>query len=57
MRAAISNSIGSAKLKFNDVKDRILVEQVCRIDSVEASTSSSTLNLKSSSIGNDKNSN
>ena len=57
MRAAISNSIGSAKLKFNDVKDRILVEQVCRIDSVEASTSSSTLNLKSNSIGNDKNSN
>ncbi|KAL6338219.1 hypothetical protein AAG906_018476 [Vitis piasezkii] len=55
MGAAISNSIGSAKLKFNDVRDRILVEEVCRIDSGEASTSSSTLNLKSSGIGNDKN--
>ena len=31
MRAAVSNSVGSAKLKFNDVRDRILAEEV-RID-------------------------
>ena len=40
MRAAVSNSVGSAKLKFNDVRDRILAEEVRRIDSGEVSTSS-----------------
>nr|VDD56318.1 unnamed protein product [Brassica oleracea] len=40
MRAAVSNFVGTQKLKFNDVKDRILAEEVRRIDSGEASTSS-----------------
>uniref|UniRef100_A0A0D3A6Y6 Uncharacterized protein n=1 Tax=Brassica oleracea var. oleracea TaxID=109376 RepID=A0A0D3A6Y6_BRAOL len=40
MRAAVSNSVGTQKLKFNDVRDRILAEEVRRIDSGEASTSS-----------------
>ena len=43
MRALICNSIGSAKLKFNNVRDQILAKEVCRIDSGEASTSSFTL--------------
>ena len=32
--------MGTQKLKFNDVRDRILAEEVRRIDSGEASTSS-----------------
>ena len=40
MRAAVSNSVGTQKLKFNDVRDSILAEEVRRIDSGEASTSS-----------------
>ncbi|KAG2257633.1 hypothetical protein Bca52824_076927 [Brassica carinata] len=40
MRAAVSNSVGTQKLKFNYVRDRILAEEVRRIDSGEASTSS-----------------
>ncbi|KAG2253274.1 hypothetical protein Bca52824_083410 [Brassica carinata] len=40
MRAAVSNSVGTQKLKFNDVRDRILAEEVRKIDSGEASTSS-----------------
>ncbi|KAG2278258.1 hypothetical protein Bca52824_060813 [Brassica carinata] len=40
MRAAVSNFVGTQKLKFNDVRDRILAEEVRRIDSGEASTSS-----------------
>ncbi|KAG2291209.1 hypothetical protein Bca52824_037878 [Brassica carinata] len=33
MRAAVSNSVGTQKLKFNDVRDRILAKEVRRIDS------------------------
>uniref|UniRef100_A0A0D3DKA6 GAG-pre-integrase domain-containing protein n=2 Tax=Brassica TaxID=3705 RepID=A0A0D3DKA6_BRAOL len=33
MRAAVSNYVGTQKLKFNDVRDRILSEEVRRIDS------------------------
>uniref|UniRef100_A0A0D3AR70 Retrovirus-related Pol polyprotein from transposon TNT 1-94-like beta-barrel domain-containing protein n=1 Tax=Brassica oleracea var. oleracea TaxID=109376 RepID=A0A0D3AR70_BRAOL len=40
MRAVVSNSVGTQKLRFNDVRDRILAEEVRRIDSGEASTSS-----------------
>lgn len=40
MRAAVSNSVGTQKLKFNDVRDRILAEEVRRIDSGETSTNS-----------------
>uniref|UniRef100_A0A0D2ZY29 Uncharacterized protein n=1 Tax=Brassica oleracea var. oleracea TaxID=109376 RepID=A0A0D2ZY29_BRAOL len=40
MRAAVSNYVDTQKLKFNDVRDRILAEEVRRIDSGEASTSS-----------------
>nr|CAN61229.1 hypothetical protein VITISV_010114 [Vitis vinifera] len=46
-RATVNNSIDSAKLKFNDVKDQILIDKVRRIDLGKASTSSSALNIKS----------
>ncbi|RVW71033.1 hypothetical protein CK203_057845 [Vitis vinifera] len=45
-RATVNNSIDSAKLKFNDVKDQILIDKVRRIDLGKASTSSSALNIK-----------
>uniref|UniRef100_A0A0D3E242 Uncharacterized protein n=1 Tax=Brassica oleracea var. oleracea TaxID=109376 RepID=A0A0D3E242_BRAOL len=35
MRAAVSNFVSTQKLKFNDVRDRILAEEVRRIDSRE----------------------
>ena len=56
MKATISNFVCSAKLTFNDIRDRILAEEVHRIDLGEASTSSSTLNLKSKRRRNDKSS-
>lgn len=56
MRVIVSNSMGSAKLKFNDMRNRIL-EEVRKIDSSEASTSSFALNLENRGKGNDKNSN
>lgn len=40
MRETVSNSVGNQKLKFVDVRDRILGEEVQRIDTGEASTSS-----------------
>uniref|UniRef100_A0A0D3E471 Retrovirus-related Pol polyprotein from transposon TNT 1-94-like beta-barrel domain-containing protein n=1 Tax=Brassica oleracea var. oleracea TaxID=109376 RepID=A0A0D3E471_BRAOL len=38
--------MGTQKLKFNDVRDRILAEEVRRIDSGEASTSSAFNNCR-----------
>ena len=46
IRVAVINSIGKRKLKFNDVRDRILTEEVCRIDLGEGTSSSSVLNLE-----------
>src|SRR5262249_44244648 len=57
MRAMVSNSVGSAKLNFSDVKDRILTEEVCKIDYDDASTSNSTLNVKGRDRGSHRNSN
>ena len=45
MRAAITNSIGNATLKFIDVRNAILAEEVRRKDSGEASTSNLALNI------------
>ena len=44
-------------MKFNDIRDQILTEEVHRIDLGEASTSSSTLNIKSRGNENEKKSN
>ena len=45
MRAAITNSIGNSILKFIDLRNAILAEEVLRKDSGEASSSNSTLNV------------
>ena len=45
MKAAITNSIGNATLKFIDVRNAILAEEAQRKDSGEASSSNSMLNV------------
>ena len=54
---AVSNSTGKEKLKYNDIRDLILAEEICRRDAGETSGSSSTLNLETRGRGNDRNSN
>ena len=57
MRMAISNSTRKEKLKYNDIRDLILTEEIHRRDAGETSGSGSTLNLEIRGRGNDKNSN
>ena len=57
MRAAITNSIRNAKLKFVDVRNIILMEEVCRKDSSEVSTSNSSLNVDNRGRSFERNSN
>ena len=53
----VSNSTGKKKLKYNDIRDLILAEEIRRRDASENSRSSSALNLKIRGRGNDRNSN
>ena len=57
MRMAVSNSTGKEKLKYNDIRDLILAEEIHRRDAGETLGSSSTLNLETRGRGNDRNSN
>ena len=57
IRMAISNSIGKEKLKYNDIRDLILAEEIRRRDVDETSGSGYVLNLEIRGKGNDKNSN
>ena len=57
MRAAVSNSVGKGKLQLNDVRDRVLAEEVRRVDSGEGTLSSSVLNLENRGRNNERNSN
>ena len=57
MRMVVSNSIGKEKLKYNDIQDLILVEEIHRRDAGETSRSGFALNLKTKGRGNDRNSN
>ena len=57
MRMEISNSTGKEKLKYNDIRDLILVEEIRRKDAGESSGSGSALNLETRGRGNDRNSN
>ena len=57
MRMAVSNSTGKEKLKYNDIRDLILVEEIRRRDASETSGSSYVLNLETRDRGNEKNSN
>ena len=54
---AISNSTGNEKLKYYDIRDLILDEEICRKDANETSGSGSILNLETRGRGNDRNSN
>ena len=57
MRMVVSNSIGKEKLKYNDIRDLILTEEIHRRDAGETSRSGSALNLETRGRGNDRNSN
>ena len=57
MRMAVSNSIGKEKLKYNDIRDLIMDEEIHRRNAGKASESGSALNLETRGKGNDRNSN
>ncbi|RVW28808.1 Retrovirus-related Pol polyprotein from transposon TNT 1-94 [Vitis vinifera] len=57
IRMAVSNSTGKEKLKYNDIRDLILAEEIRRRDAGETSGSGSTLNLETRGRCNDRNSN
>ena len=57
MRMVVSNSTGQEKLKYNDIRDLILAEEIRRKDAGEFSGSGSALNLEIRGRGNDRNSN
>ena len=57
MRMAVSNSTGKEKLKYNDIQDLILAEEICRRDAGETSGSDSALNLETRGRDNDRHSN
>ena len=54
---AVSNSTGNETLKYNDIRDLILAEEIRRRDAGETSGFGSALNLETRGRGNDKNSN
>jgi len=56
MRMAVSSSAGKSKLKYEDIRDLILSEEMRRRDSSEASCSGVTLNLKTKGRGYSRNS-
>ena len=57
MRMIVSNSIRKEKLKYNNIRDLILAEEIRKRDSCKTSGSSFALNLKTRGKGNDRNSN
>ena len=57
MRITVSNSTRKEKLKYNDIQDLILAEEIRRRDESETSGSSSIINLETKGRGNDRNSN
>ena len=54
---AVSNFTGKENLKYNDIRDLILAEEIRRRDAGETSGSGSALNLETRGRSNDKNSN
>ena len=52
----VSNSTGKEKLKYNDIRDLILAEEIRRRVAGETLDSDSALNLETRGRGNDKNS-
>ena len=55
MRMAISNSTGKEKLKYNDIRDLILAEEIHKKDVGKSLGSGSALNLETKGRGNDRN--
>ena len=53
----VSNSTGKEKLKYNDIRDLVLAEEIRRRDAGETLRSSYVLNLETRGRGNDRNSN
>ncbi|WJZ95352.1 hypothetical protein VitviT2T_014128 [Vitis vinifera] len=51
MRMAVSNSMGKEKLKYNDIRDLILVKEIRRKDAGETLRSGYALNLETSGRG------
>ena len=51
------DSTGKEKLKYNDIRDLILVEEIHKRDAGETLGSHSALNLETKGRGNDRNSN
>ncbi|RVW95710.1 Retrovirus-related Pol polyprotein from transposon TNT 1-94 [Vitis vinifera] len=51
MRMAVSNSTGKEKLKYNDIRDLILAEEIRQRDAGETSGSGSALNLETRGRG------
>ena len=57
MRIVVSNSTRKEKLKYNDIRDLILAEEIRKRDAGETSGSGSALNLDTRGRGNNRNSN
>ena len=55
MRLAVSNSTRKEKLKYNDIRDLVLVEEIHRRNASETLWSDSALNLETRDRGNDRN--
>ena len=54
---AVSNSTGKEKVKYNDIQDLILAEEIRKRDAGETLGFGSTLNLETRGRGDDRNSN
>ena len=54
---AVSNFTRKEKLKYNDIRDLILAEEIRSRDTGEISSSGSALNLETRGRGNNRNSN
>ena len=57
MKMTISNSIGKEKLKYNDIRDLVLANEIRRRDASETLGFGFALNLETRGRGNDRNSN
>ena len=57
MRMSVNNSTRKEKLKYNDIRDLILAEEICRSDAGETSGSGFALNLETRGRDNNRNSN
>ena len=57
IKMTVSNSTQKEKLKYNDIRDLIMAEEIRRKDASESSGFGSAINLETKGRGNDRNSN